>query len=86
MNVLEQIKKAGENGKVFTVCFVKKNGEERAMNCRLGVVKHLKGGDSTTAHLNYLITVFDMKKKAYRNINLTTVKWVKTGGQEIKVS
>lgn len=65
------------NGKVFTVNFIKKNGEERTMTARLGVKKHLRGGESTTAHLDYLITAFDMQKKAYRNINVNTVRWIK---------
>lgn len=89
MGIIEKrklVEEAGSNGKVFTVCFTKKDGSERVMNCRLGVKKHLKGGDSTTAHLDHLVTVFDMQKEAYRCINLHTVKWVKTGGKEIKVA
>ncbi len=61
------------NGKIFSTRFVKKDGSERKMVCRLGVKKHLKGGDSTTAHKQNLVTVFDLQKKAYRCINLETV-------------
>lgn len=73
-------------GKVFTVGFTKQNGEFREMNCRLGVVKHLVGGKSTTAHKKNLVTVFDMQKKAYRNINVDTLKFMRTGGVEINFS
>lgn len=89
MNIIETrnlITEAGKHGHIFTVCFTKKNGDERVMNCRLGVKKHLKGGDSTTAHLDHLITVFDCQKGQYRCINLNTVKWVRSGGKEIKVA
>ena len=61
------------NGKFFTVLFVKKDGSLRRMNCRTGVKKYLKGGSSTTGHLNNLITVYDLQTKDYRNINLNTV-------------
>ena len=71
-------------GKIFSVHFVKKNGEERTMVGRLGVKKHLKGGDSTTAHLPNLITCFDMVKKAYRCINLETVRWIKINGEVVE--
>ena len=33
-----------KNGTIFTVDFIKKNGEYRSMNCRTGVKKYLKGG------------------------------------------
>ena len=74
---------ASTNGTVFTATFRKANGEMRTMNCRLGVKKHLKGGDSTTAHKDNLITVFDMQKGAYRCINLDTVVSAKINGAEI---
>ena len=69
------------NGKIFSVCFTKKNGDERIMVAKLGVKKHLKGGKSTTAHLSNLITAFDMQKREYRSINLETIKWVKVKGE-----
>ncbi len=58
----------------FTATFIKKNGEIRIMNCRLGVKKHLKGGELSydAEKLNHLI-VFDVVKKAYRSINLNTL-------------
>lgn len=71
------------NGKMFTVCFIKKDGTERIMNCRLGVKKHLKGGASTTSHKKNLVTVYDVKAEGYRNINLDTIKWIKANNQLI---
>jgi len=41
----KQIIKAIKTGKFFTIKFVKKNGELRELNGRLGVKKHLKGGE-----------------------------------------
>lgn len=61
--------------KFFTITFVKKDGTLRKMNARLGVKKHLKGGKKSynPDEFNYL-TVFDLKKKQYRTVNLNTVK------------
>jgi hypothetical protein len=67
------------NGKFFTAVFRKKDGTLREMNCRLGVVKHLKGGENTKAHLDQYINVFDAQKGAYRTINLDTLISIKTG-------
>ena len=61
------------NGKIFTATFVKKDGTTRDMNCRLGVTSPLKGGESTTAHKDNLLTVYDMQSSGYRCINLDTV-------------
>lgn len=74
---------AGIVGKsqTFSVSFVKANGEVREMNCRLGVTKHLRGGDSTTAHKPNILTVFEMTKQQYRNINTNTLLSLKAGGK-----
>jgi len=68
--------------KIFTAKFIKKNGEERVMNCRLGVTKHLKGGVMThdPSALNHLV-VFDMQKKEYRTINVDTLVELKFEGK-----
>ena len=73
------------NGKFFKVLFVKKDGSLREMTCRLGVKKDLRGGKSTTEHLDNLITVYDVFAKGYRNINLDTVKYFKCGGVEYNI-
>jgi len=46
------------------------------MNCRMGVTKHLKGGESTLDAEQY-ITVFDVAKGAYRAINRDTIIEIK---------
>lgn len=73
-------------GKTFTVEFTKKNGEARTMNCRIGVTKHLRGGESTTAHKPNLITVYDMKTGGYRCINLDTLNSFKFAGKTHKIN
>lgn len=74
--------KANE-GKVFSVEFLKKDGTLRKMVARLGVTKHLRGGGKNTceAYQN-LVTVFDMQKEQYRNINVDTLISMKSNGNE----
>ena len=81
-----QIKELLESskGKFFTVTFTKKDGSTRVLNGRLGVTKHLKGGKKTVTQENYL-TVFDTQKKAYRTVNVETVKSIKINGETYKV-
>ena len=69
--------------KIFKAIFVKKNGEVREMNCRLEVKKHLKGGRDANDKKRYL-TVYDLKSKGYRNINLNTIVEIRCGGNIIK--
>jgi hypothetical protein len=61
------IKLLNTNGKIVSVTFIKKDGTIRVMNCRLGVTKHLKGGESTLDPTKY-ITVYDLQSKGYRAI------------------
>ena len=70
-------------GKIFTAVFVKKNGDLRTMNGRTGVTAGLNGGESTTAHLDYLVTVSEMSTQNRRNINLDTLKELRMGGAVI---
>ena len=69
--------------KIFKAKFVKKNGEVREMNCKLGVKKHLKGGINVNNRDRYL-TVYDMKSEGYRNINLNTILEIRCGNKLIK--
>jgi hypothetical protein len=73
-NKRQTILKAIKTGKFFTIKFIKKNGELRELNGRLGVKKHLKGGELgyDPATFNYII-VFDVVAKGYRTINVDTV-------------
>ncbi len=75
--------RAEANGAIFTAQFVKRTGERepRTMNCRLGVVCALKGGELAYDPDDYnLRVVYDVRKKAYRMINLETLDTIKAGG------
>jgi hypothetical protein len=62
------------NGRFFSVSFIKKDGSERKMTARLGVKKDIKGvGMKYDPLERNLIVVFDIHKKAYRMINLSTI-------------
>ena len=67
---------AGENGKFFTAKFIKRsNGQERVMNCRLGVKLHLKGGAKAYDDDEHrLVTVYDVKAQGYRCIPLESLQ------------
>jgi hypothetical protein len=83
-------------GQIFTVTFIKKNGEVREMNCRRGVVCGLKEGARHIAPDTKNITVYDMKiandptvtdpSKAYRKINPETVISIKATGSIYEVT
>ena len=69
-------------GVIFSVLFIKKDGSERHMNCRLGVKKHLNGGKLGFDALSKgLVPVYDLVKKDYRMINLSTIKYIKFNGR-----
>ena len=68
----EQILKT--KGRIFGVTFIKKDGTVRNMTARLGVRKDIKGvGLSFNPDERNLIVVFDMHKRAYRMVNLSTI-------------
>lgn len=61
-------------GLIFSAYFRKTDGSMREMVCRRGVKAHLHGGElpyDPKAH--QLLTVFDMNKNEYRNVNLRTL-------------
>ena len=71
------------NGRVFSANFVKKDGTIRTINCRTGVVKHLKGGTLAFDPISRnLIPVFDMIKNGYRFIGFDRLNWIKIGGKK----
>lgn len=74
------------NGEIFSAKFVKKDGSERRMVARTGVKKGVKGTGSPNGLNVTAIKVFDMEKRAFRQINLATVKWVKAGGVKFLVT
>tara|TARA_R110000751_G_scaffold125121_2_gene226621 strand:- start:545 stop:883 length:339 start_codon:yes stop_codon:yes gene_type:complete len=73
MTITEILDKVS-SGKVFSAKFIKKDGSERVMNCRTGVVKHVNGkGLAFDPIKKGLIPVFDMKSDGYRFINYNTL-------------
>jgi hypothetical protein len=72
-------------GKLFTVIFVKNNGQVREMTCMRGVTKHLKGGESTIAHLPHLVGVYEMKTASYKCFNKNYVIELRGKGKTWKV-
>jgi len=84
LKVIEKIKSA--RNKIFGAEFVKKNGERRTGAFRLGVTKYLKGGQNKVVRPdNSYLTVFDMKKKEYRTLNLKTLLRLKIDGVEYEI-
>lgn len=80
---VKEVKKIVGN-KIFTIEFIKKDGSLRVMNARLGVTKHLQGGEQkyNPEELNYL-TVFDMQTGAYRTINCNTIQKFTFQGEDL---
>ena len=69
-------------GKFITVTFVKRtNNKLRTMNCRVGVMKDLKGKRIRKIKPG-LVRVWDTTKKQYRNINISGLRSVKANGAE----
>ncbi len=65
--------------KIFTVTFTKKDGTIRVMNARRGVTKGVVGvGLPYNAEEKGLITVYDMKIRQFRSVNVDTVQTVKS--------
>lgn len=78
---LEEFLKLTENGKIFTITFVKRStGEVRVMNCRRGVKKGITGkGLKFDPAKKDLLVVYDVKKitpdgrGAFRMIDLNNI-------------
>lgn len=76
----QAIREAMTSNKIFTVVFIKKNGEERKMTARMGVKKGLKTNKpSTVAHIPKYLTVYELSKQQYRNVDVETIKKFKCG-------
>lgn len=72
-----------QGGQFATVKFIKRTTqEERVMNCRIGVKKHLAGGQKAfDDEEKNLITVFDTAKGHYRSINCDSILEVHAHGK-----
>jgi hypothetical protein len=67
-----------KNGKVFSAIFIKKDGSERKMVARTGVSKGVTGaGRKFDPADQNLLSVYDMQKRAFRFININTLKELK---------
>ena len=86
-DVLQILEENRNPNTIFSVVFLKKNGEIRRMNCMLGVKKHLKGGKlSYNPKERNNLVVFDTQKKGYRTINLDTLMNISMKGVEYNVT
>lgn len=72
--------------KIFAVTFIKVNGDERNMVCRLGVTKHLNPTSKglTTGQLlgdyeHNQLRVFDVNKRQYRKVNCDSITRLAVG-------
>ena len=56
------------------------------MQCRMGVKKHLKGGDKAyDAKSKGLLTVYDLNAKGYRSIPVENVLRLSVNGQQFQL-
>lgn len=69
----------------FTVKFIKKNGIERVMTCRLNVNKHSNGGAQSADPRKYMVG-WEPATKQYRNINIETLQWVRCRGMSLDLA
>ena len=67
--------------KFFSVSFVKKNGELRTINGRLGVTKHLKGEINVNSDKPEFLIVYE-NGNGYRTVNLESVTRLCANGKE----
>ena len=73
MTMRNVLKLAG--GKIVGVTFRKIDGSMRSMTCRV------TGDDTTKKYM----TVFDMRKRGYRRVNLDSIYSIRMNGIEMKV-
>jgi len=72
----------GDEGKLFSVTFKKKDGSLRTMTARLGVRKYLTGGGSKfDAEANGMVRVFSMGDLGYRTVTAERIVRLKAYGR-----
>ena len=71
--------------KFFTCQFVKKDGNVRVMNCRLGVKKHLKDPDFVRKNQTDYLVAYDLQIKQYRNISLNDLQWLRINKVQLDI-
>lgn len=73
-------------GKFVSLDFVKADGSKRTLTGRLGVRKHLAGGDRTVGNAEHAcMVVYDVFCRGYRAVNLSTVQRVRAQHTEFQV-
>ena len=73
-------------GKFIGVTFIKKDGTIRRLNGRFGVHKYLVGGiNKVSKNSNSYLTIYDVKAKGYRTINLDTIQSIRMNKELIEV-
>jgi hypothetical protein len=74
-------------GRIFSIMFIKKNGDERLMSCRKHVTKGVKGvGLKYDALKKSLMTVYDMHKQGFRSVNINTLRAIKINGESFNIN
>ena len=78
----EEIIDGFKTGHIFSVRFVKKNGDIREMVCRKSVRKGVKGTGAGWGEgaIKPLRTVFDMSRNGFRTIPTDRIISMKVGG------
>jgi len=86
ISVVDAVNKMQKSsGKFMTVSFTKRGDNTlRVMNCRTGVSKGVKGVRLARKNTG-LMTVYDMTKREFRNVNVSGLRSLKLGGLEYKV-
>jgi hypothetical protein len=76
----------GDEGKLFSVTFEKKDGSLRKMTARLGVRKYLIGGGSKfDAEPRGMVRVFSMRDKGYRTVTPAKITRIKAYGRVLNL-
>ena len=91
--LLQEIRKLKH--RIFTVSWIKKNGEIRRANARTGVYNFRKGLKESPSSVNHsMLTVYLMwvmegdtfkAEKGYRSLNLETISWINMNGEHYEV-
>jgi hypothetical protein len=71
-------------GRIFSATFIKKDGSIRKINCRLGVIKALRGGSlKYNAEACNNLVVYDLQAKDYRTIPLDKLLTLRYNKKEL---
>ena len=85
LKTIEEFKQEINNGKIFSVTFIKKDGATRKLTGRIGVKKYVLGrGLKFDPKEKGLMTVYDFQNKGYRMMNLNGLISAKINKQEFQ--